>query len=110
MVIAAAAGFRSNLELTVPLILIGAVMLLIWDDMLRHLQRRLREDQVDAEWDEEVELADCFPPYDEPPPLRLVHESRPEGVVERRPEDRERARRRRARARLSRPRTRGKAS
>lgn len=111
MLIAAAAGVRSNLELTIPLFVIPIVLLLLWHDIASHLERRVQEDAVAAEFDEATSLddetwLDCF----SEPPLRLVSDPRPKGVVERRPEDRERARRERDEARRSRQRMEGTVS
>ena len=98
MIVAATSGVESNLELTLPLVVIVVLFGWLWGDIVRALRRRMDDDAVDAEFDEDEVWLDCFPE----PPLRLVSDPRPRGVVERRPEDRERARRERDEARQSR--------
>lgn len=84
MLIATAAGVRSNLELTLPIVLIVFVFVFAWDRMCVWLEEALSHaDPLER-------------------PLTLLHDTHPEGVVERRSEDRERARRERDEARQSR--------
>lgn len=71
-IVAAAAGLRSNLELTVPLVVIVAVIWFVWDDVQRAIDRRVRQDEVAAEWDDGISLDECFPEVGSS--LRLVYD------------------------------------
>lgn len=96
--IATAAGATSNLELTLPIIVLIVLFVGLWDDLMRFLSARLDE------------ASELLGESQDSPPLRALNGSRPTGAVERRPEERERARRERAEARLSSRRAEGKAS
>lgn len=52
-----------SLELTLPIVVIASLLLLVWDDFARMLERARRDETVD-EFDEDTTLEEwvaCFP-------------------------------------------------